>query len=526
MRPGPTGIPPHCGLATMRRAAARWAVAAALVATTVGCGIEPAFEALAGGSGLPNLPDPAPSYVRGWVTAAPGATVSLHTPAGPLPGQQVTADAEGAFLLTLPGSSTLPDLRVWARRDAWAATALVPSVTARASVLDPYAVFDLAALPGMEDVGVTSTTLTLGLLAASHGALPSGQARVDAAAAALDRLQSGDPAWKTLYEMVVRLLDAAREAPPDTPAPFDTTWNGQADAPILTGAFLALGVDYTGDGTPDATSDPFDAAVAAAAEALQIEAGCTPEGWVRVVLQVELTSEMLDGNCDSIDPFKWADEAPGKRVFVTGGILAEQGETPLCSAERPTWCLTPEAAAAASLLLGDWIPNKIEMFDDGTHGDALAGDGLWTRAFVLPYIPTDRSPDGRGVRIGYKYTYGQPGQGWTSTEEWPGNRRILQLEDEDGDGIVLRHDLFGDETANKDKANLLTPAHGGCGVNKWPEAATPNCQADTGENWIDTDGDCEPDAPPPHPPVGPVTCEEVEALRAASPDLQPPVTEP
>jgi hypothetical protein len=93
------------------------------------------------------------------------------------------------------------------------------------------------------------------------------------------------------------------------------------------------------------------------------------------------------------------------------------------------------------------------MFDDGTNGDVQAGDNVWSRAFALP----------RGMRIGYKYTWGQTGCFWGGTEEWPGNTRLLELIDVNGDGMVIRWDNFGDEATNKDRVNLLTPANGGEG---------------------------------------------------------------
>ena len=151
-----------------------------------------------------------------------------------------------------------------------------------------------------------------------------------------------------------------------------------------------------------------------------------------------------------------------------------------------------------SLNWATWIGE----FDDGSNGDALAGDGIWAYTVELPYIDAGSSPDGAGVRIGYKYTFGLPGQGWTDSQEWPGNQRILEIMDTNGDNIVMRHDLFGDEAANKDKVNSLAPAKGGCGVIAWPAESNPNCVTDARENQIDTDGDCVADSwPNPAPAV-------------------------
>jgi hypothetical protein len=118
-----------------------------------------------------------------------------------------------------------------------------------------------------------------------------------------------------------------------------------------------------------------------------------------------------------------------------------------------------------------------------------------------------------GVRLGYKFTFGEPKQGWTGSEEFPGNERHLELVDVNGDGLVTRFDLFGDETGNKDKKNLLDPGHGGCGTNKWladkPEGKS--CfQSDSRERPVDLDGDCKTDAWPPTGGVAPLTLDCVK----------------
>jgi len=78
--------------------------------------------------------------------------------------------------------------------------------------------------------------------------------------------------------------------------------------------------------------------------------------------------------------------------------------------------------------LGNWVPNKIPMFDDGTHGDARAGDGIWTREVKLP----------EGETVLYKYTNsGVPGQ-WGASDEAPGLNRRLKVRRE-----LVVHDVFG-----------------------------------------------------------------------------------
>jgi lysophospholipase L1-like esterase len=51
--------------------------------------------------------------------------------------------------------------------------------------------------------------------------------------------------------------------------------------------------------------------------------------------------------------------------------------------------------------LGDLIPNKIKMYDDGTHGDQRAGDGVWSYSATFPprseifYVYTNSGKEGK-----------------------------------------------------------------------------------------------------------------------------------
>ncbi|MGB5872105.1 MAG: carbohydrate-binding module family 20 domain-containing protein, partial [Bacteroidota bacterium] len=50
--------------------------------------------------------------------------------------------------------------------------------------------------------------------------------------------------------------------------------------------------------------------------------------------------------------------------------------------------------------LGSWVPNTIPMYDDGTHGDVVSGDKVWSLLLDLPL----------GETVEYKYTNsGEPG---------------------------------------------------------------------------------------------------------------------
>jgi len=82
--------------------------------------------------------------------------------------------------------------------------------------------------------------------------------------------------------------------------------------------------------------------------------------------------------------------------------------------------------------LGEWTPNKIKMFDDGTHGDKTKGDGLWSI--------TVTSKD--GASIDYKYTNsGEEGQ-WEPGEEFPVSNRAITVKGDSGAMTVM--DVFGE----------------------------------------------------------------------------------
>ncbi|MGA9117605.1 MAG: carbohydrate-binding module family 20 domain-containing protein [Bacteroidota bacterium] len=81
--------------------------------------------------------------------------------------------------------------------------------------------------------------------------------------------------------------------------------------------------------------------------------------------------------------------------------------------------------------LGAWTPNAVAMRDDGSGGDAVAGDGFWTLEISVPL--------GEGVE--YKYTNsGARGQ-WVPGEEFPSRHRSVVVAP--GDGVQIVQDVFG-----------------------------------------------------------------------------------
>jgi len=79
--------------------------------------------------------------------------------------------------------------------------------------------------------------------------------------------------------------------------------------------------------------------------------------------------------------------------------------------------------------LGEWVPNKIAMYDDGTHGDESAGDGVWSLSIELP----------RNSEIHYKYTH-DGREGFWEGDESPGKHRTLMVKD--GEHMIV-NDVFG-----------------------------------------------------------------------------------
>lgn len=205
----------------------------------------------------------------------------------------------------------------------------------------------------------------------------------------------------------------------------------------------AVPFDYDGVTGVETSADKFDRKLAEVASYPRFDpTGCVDPRHVRAVFSVDFNAGALNGNCGAIDRFKWAKDAPGKRMYFVGWIHKES------AVQDP----------AINTLVGASTPNQIPMYDDGTNGDEVAGDNIWTISFDLPYDPA------RPLRLGYKYTWGFRGALWNGSEEWPGNSRIIEIRDLNGDGFVTRRDVFGDEATNKDNANLnLT----GPGVISW-----------------------------------------------------------
>lgn len=228
------------------------------------------------------------------------------------------------------------------------------------------------------------------------------------------------------YHALTADILAETSAASAPPAPFDPLSADLSDV-FLAQSGLSL------------TQDDYRAALAAGAEAIRIPLVCDASQ-VAVLFTVDISGRALDGNAKP----QFIRQPPREgKVFL--GIAVDPSSP------------VPDAAGVLAPSLTPNDPRTV-MFDDGTNGDESANDGVFSRLLVLP----------RGMRVIYKYTNGAAGEGFTRTEEWPGNARILQVDDtitknNDGspDCLVIRRDSFGDEASNKNFVNLNREIGGG-----------------------------------------------------------------
>lgn len=473
-----------------------------------GCGIDAALFGRLTATEQQEVPGAGANYLSGTVTAlGPSATVRFYTPTGTeLTDLQTSTASDGSFVVTLPASTSFSNLIVEASKDGTSYWGIVSEVRAKESVFiaDQYiSMGDL--VPEMSDLNLDTTLTTLVLLGKGVYGLPpvafsslSPAALTESTAVVSGLIATGDERITPLREYLFRLYEVGattRSALVAFPGDGESFLDFDAVTP---------GTDLDGDGSPDSDTLFFEEALRTAVEAVEVNV-CFANDRITVVFMLDFRDGNKDRNCSEIDRWKWTKEGEGKQIYIVGAL---HEETPLCDGETvvPPNCIDEATFDEASLLLGNWQPNLAQMYDDGSNGDAVAGDGIWTLALELPWFDAG-SETAEWVRVGYKYTYGQGGALWTGTEEWPGNRRILELQDLDGDRIVTRYDYYGDETTNKDVQNLLSPANGGCGSVLWnsEEPLKDTCVYDTVENAIDTDGDCEPDQLPSPGTASPIT---------------------
>lgn len=119
-----------------------------------------------------------------------------------------------------------------------------------------------------------------------------------------------------------------------------------------------------------------------------------------------------------------------------GGAMAEGGKiVPVLFTCDATKQNVPKAifVVGNQVSLADWTPNKIPMFDDGTHGDGKADDGIWSLLLEFP----------EGTRVEYKYTNSGAEGVWSPSEEFPMTNRPLDIYLNAGETRVVTKDIFG-----------------------------------------------------------------------------------
>ena len=378
------------------------------------------------------------------------------------------------------------DIRVGGRN----LLAVVPMI----AEVDGESVFD--ARRDLEPTEVTvspeSTVAALGFIA-KVGSLGRSLQTIDAIAArnTLDTIIQGTATstFAAIRDAVVTLLergDVNVETSTSNPVVFQFP-EFQPDGPPLTNSLVegspALDEPIAiGDFPPFSGRQArffFDQALRSAVDGIRIQECLDPDR-IRVVLEVNFSEGRQSGVCSVINRFKWVRDEPGKRMFFVGGVHES----------------SPVQDTNIDSMMGNqgsWQPNTVPMYDDGTNGDAAPGDNVWTITFDLP----------RDLRFGYKFTWGKSGDSWTGSEEWPGNQRIMEVVDVNGDGLVYRQDNFADESTNKDFANQRVSVGGSL---EWDEDADGDGIADTRERH-DLDDDCEPDPLTTPTGVGPATVE-------------------
>jgi hypothetical protein len=386
----------------------------------------------------------------------------------------LTISGEG-FEAGFPPGERLVGLMVVARRNTVALRALVPEAV-------PGETRQAGDFDGIDNLETAACLLLQAKASVAGRSLSSYPA--DTLQAALDEVSglasSGEV--KTFFDMVQAITACTgcnRGSTPRFRSPVFTAGGHAIQSGLHPDFILDNQIDYDGDGEVENTTEKFDEALAAALDAFDFRACyCDQEetyaacGYDRPMIRVVITADFnegtKDGNCEPIDRFLWTDNQEGARMFIAAGLHPE----------------SPIQDDAIEQTLGAWVPNQVPMYDDGTHGDDRAGDGVWTVSWDLPV----------GLRFGYKFTWGRTGDNWGGTEEWPGNRRILEVVDVDSDHLVARHDAFGDQTSNKDLANQLYPANGGNGSVDFVTDANSDGVPDARERMVDTDGDCALDS--------------------------------
>jgi len=143
-----------------------------------------------------------------------------------------------------------------------------------------------------------------------------------------------------------------------------------------------------------------------------------------------------DGGVILLDLAPWQgrwlrlDAMPGPDPMIALALEVDVG-----NADKPPTAGQLVHVTGEKTWLGAWATNVVPLYDDGTHGDLKAADGVWTRTFDVPL----------GVVSEFKYLIDLPGaQSWSGAE-WSGDapNRKLYAADVDGDLKMRLRASFG-----------------------------------------------------------------------------------
>jgi alpha-amylase/alpha-mannosidase (GH57 family) len=117
-----------------------------------------------------------------------------------------------------------------------------------------------------------------------------------------------------------------------------------------------------------------------------------------------------------------------------GGVMAEGGTKTMVTFSVDVRGRTVPVGiyiAGNTRALGAWTPNSVRMYDDGTHGDQTAGDGIWSLTVEAK----------SGADLLYKYS-NSGAEGTWEGEEFPVRNRRFAVP-ADAPSHVARSDTFG-----------------------------------------------------------------------------------
>jgi hypothetical protein len=428
------------------------------LAALSGCGLENLFSNT-GGEGHER---PA-SAIRGQVAWAEGANASLTVLDGAgtvlAPFQQSVGN--GRYEVRLP-SGRYSMVRVEGRAGDLALRAIVPFLGEESAVADVNldARNTTEALIVETKLGIDGASFQQITPEAYLGTRALIQAAFDVAGPTQDLL-------RMMERLIARTDPLSGSEPVAFRVPVVVTTEAISTltaSPVSAGWLQRNPIDYDGVLGRDDTTAPFDQKLLEVAQLYEPQ-GCPSPDRIRVMFTVDFREGALNGSGATVNRFKWATDRTGKSMFFVGWVHEQS------VFQDP----------AVHNALGAGVPNQLPMSDDGTNGDEAAGDGVWTISFDLPR---------NDLRIGYKYTWGTRGESWTGTEEWPGNSRIIEIADLNGDEFVYRRDVFGDESTNKDRSNLRVGTIDwetdvrGCGIPEAREQRFVELNAATcGSDW-------------------------------------------